>query len=468
MASLLEHPAPQPRQPREGRSQQPARPRPPRPARPHRPSARTQALVGLAAAVRAAFASLLPLAVVVLVGWAGGGGGSTVAEAVRVTAWAWLLGHGTDLDLAQGSLALAPLGLAVLPLLALVVAATQAVRASGARTVRQALPCAASLLVTYAVLAVLVALATRTSQVRPDLVSAALGASALSLVALAVATVRALRRRAGALPPMPARPGLVLAGAVAVLATLLAGGGLLVAGSLAVHLPAAAASAEALEAGPLGGVLLLGLQALLVPNAVVWAASYAVGPGFAVGAGTTVAPSGVVLGPLPELPLLMGLPDAGAAPTASLLVLLAPVLAGVAGGLVVARRVPRGTSADRAAAYAALAGLCAALGLGVLCALSAGAAGGQQLATVGPAVLPVTMAAAAELGLVAAAAAWLRVHLELQRAQPGPRRQPDPHSGPLAQPDLESDLHSDGPQVHPEQESTTAPVVDLVKRPAEA
>ena len=49
-----------------------------------------------------------------------------------------------------------------------------------------------------------------------------------------------------------------------------------------------------------------------LPNAVLFSGSYLLGPGFAVGAGTLVSPTLVVLGPLPMFPLLAALPDAGA------------------------------------------------------------------------------------------------------------------------------------------------------------
>ena len=415
-----------------------ARPRPTRPGRPasRRPAARTQVLVGLAAALRAVAFALLPLAVVVLVGWAGAGGGeSTAQDAVRVTAFAWLLGHGVDLTLDGGVLGLSPIGLGLLPLATLTVAATQAVRACGARTPVQAVPALAGLVVTYAAVAAGIAAVSGSPSVAPSVPGALLGGSLLALVGGSIGAVRALRRRPRAVPAMPARPGLVLAGAVSGLCALLGAAALLVAGSLVLHADEAVASMQSLAPGPLGGALLLGLQVLLLPNAVVLAASYAVGPGFYLGEGTAVAPSGVVLGPLPDLPLLVALPGPGRPPALSMLVLAAPALAGAVAGAVVARRAAAGTSADRAAAYAALSGLAAALGLGVLGLLSGGPAGGDALARIGPSVLPVTLAAAGELSLMAAAVAWLLVHRASAAATAPTGRTDEPQPGPRSEPD---------------------------------
>ena len=56
-------------------------------------------------------------------------------------------------------------------------------------------------------------------------------------------------------------------------------------------------------------MLLLLVQLAYVPNAIVWSICYTLGPGFAFGAGTVVAPTGSALGPLPLLPMLAALPD---------------------------------------------------------------------------------------------------------------------------------------------------------------
>ena len=73
------------------------------------------------------------------------------------------------------------------------------------------------------------------------------------------------------------------------------------------------------------------------PNAIVWAISFTLGPGFAFGAGTMVAPTGAALGQLPAFPLLAALPQGGALhtprpPWLTVAVLALPYLAGGVGG----------------------------------------------------------------------------------------------------------------------------------------
>ncbi len=70
---------------------------------------------------------------------------------------------------------------------------------------------------------------------------------------------------------------------------------------------------DGLDAGIGGGILLAALCLLYVPTAAVWGLAYVVGPGFAVGAGTSVSVGGTDLGAVPAFPLLAALP-AGAGP----------------------------------------------------------------------------------------------------------------------------------------------------------
>ncbi|NHC15947.1 cell division protein PerM [Motilibacter deserti] len=384
----------------------------PRPsaARPPRPRS-TRAMAGAAAAgaARGAGFSLLTCAVVVLVGWAGAHGtGAGAVDAVRTTAYAWLLAHHIDLTLSAGSLRLAPLGLIVLPFATLAAAGYRAARSAGVRTGREAGVLTASGAVAYAVLTLVVALASRSEHVQPSVPGAMIGGLLMGAAGTGLGALRALRRRS-ALPVMPLRPGTVLAASVGAVLTLLGTGALLLAGSLVAHLDRGADLAASLEPGPLGGFLLLLLGVGLVPNAVVCATAYAVGPGFAVGAGTSVAPAGVTTGEVPALPLLAALPVDGSAPALSLLAIAAPLAAGVVAGVVAGRRAPADDSPDRAAGTAALAGLVSGVVLAVLGALAGGSAGADRLAAVGPSPLRLGLAVAAEVGLVAAATAWLLV-----------------------------------------------------------
>ena len=120
---------------------------------------------------------------------------------------------------------------------------------------------------------------------------------------------------------------------------LLASGAALLVTGLVRHLDTVTALNAALDPGVAGGIALLLAQLAVVPNALVWAASYGLGSGFALGAGSVVAPAGTELGIQPGLPLLGALPAAGPGDPALLWWLASGVLAGaVAAGIVVRSR----------------------------------------------------------------------------------------------------------------------------------
>ena len=152
--------------------------------------------------------------------------------------------------------------------------------------------------------------------------------------------------------------------------------------AMAVGMDEAADTVRALETSN-GETFLLVLACLLVlPQAVLFASAFLLGPGFAVGAGTAVAPGGVVLGPLPLVPILGALPDEGT--TSSFWVLHAAVPV-VLAAVVLARRHARlevvGWNASLLAG--AGAGLGAAALLGLLTSLADGAVGPGRMSEVG-------------------------------------------------------------------------------------
>jgi hypothetical protein len=85
-----------------------------------------------------------------------------------------------------------------------------------------------------------------------------------------------------------------------------------------------------LQPGIFGGFLLLLLNILYIPNAVVSTLAYFSGVGFAVGSGTLVSPSSFRLNKIPAMPLLGALPE-----DKSLISLLGIVAIVAAGALLV-------------------------------------------------------------------------------------------------------------------------------------
>jgi hypothetical protein len=161
---------------------------------------------------------------------------------------------------------------------------------------------------------------------------------------------------------------------------------------------------ESIHAGILGGIALTIGQLAVLPNLVIWGASWLIGPGFAMGTGSSVTPLGTTLGPIPAIPMLGALPAPGALGW-GFLGLLVPVLAGFFIALAVRPRLARdlGPRASvRSFFTVGLAiGIVGGILLGLLAWASAGSAGPGRLADVGPSPWIVGGFAALEIGVAA-------------------------------------------------------------------
>ncbi|WP_285789185.1 DUF6350 family protein [Micromonospora sp. NBRC 101691] len=393
------------------------RPRPRRPGATDRAAAprRRRAPLAVAAVVAAGWAALTSyLPVVVVLGLMQlSEDAASVVGALRAGLAGWLLGHGVPLDTSAGPLGLAPLALTALVVWRLTRAGVHTTRALGARgagEVRPAFVAAGAVGCGYALLGVLAALAAGTglSPLRAGVTLGLVGVAAALVGALRTtgAPDRLLRRVPSALHD-GVRTGLVAG-------LLLAGAGAGAAGlAIATGGGDAADMIGAYRTGVAGqaGITLVSLA--YAPNAAIWATSYLLGPGFAVGTDTAVRTSEVSVGALPAVPLLAGLPR-GPVDGLGALLLAVPVLIGMAAGWLLARRLLRSAADDRTPLHwgpllgtAALAGPVAGLLVGAAAAVSGGPLGGGRLAEVGPVawqVTAVTTAVVAVGALLGAAA----------------------------------------------------------------
>ncbi|MFE5870010.1 DUF6350 family protein [Streptomyces roseifaciens] len=186
-----------------------------------------------------------------------------------------------------------------------------------------------------------------------------------------------------------ARSAAALRAGAAGTVVLLSGAAVLLAASLAVHAGAVRESLLQITAAWSGRAAVLLLCLALLPNAVVWAAAYGLGPGFAVGTAGVVAPLGITAYPLlPSFPLFAILPTPGPAEPLPLAASAAVSLA--AGATVAYAAVPR-RGADLArsglgetAAVAALGSVFCALVVTLLTYAAGGTLGASVLATFGP------------------------------------------------------------------------------------
>jgi hypothetical protein len=362
---------------------------------------------GALTAVRTALLGLVLLAVPVLLVWvADDRAGASAVEALRTSGQLWLVAHTAPLEVPGGAVGLTPLGLLAVPLLLLVRTATRRSQLRRVTSAGDAGRLAVAIAVPYAVLALLVGVASATDDVRTPLLSCLSGPLLVALVGAWAGALRPSRLWRAAWLRVPARGRRLLRAALVASAVLAGGGALLVGTSLAFHLPQAADLAAAGAPGVGGGLALLVLGIALVPNAVVWGAAWLSGPGFAVGVGTSVGPFGHELGAVPAVPLLAALPGSGVATWIGLLALLVPLAGGVLAGRSVERDPGlREAGLVRTALEAGATGPVCGLLWFVLAWTSGGPLGGERLVDVGPSPWAVGLAVTALVAVPAAVAA---------------------------------------------------------------
>lgn len=409
------------------------RPRGPSPAEAPRPLVALAALGGAAAAL----APLVVCLAVGVVGWFASDAGSHGAprDGLRVGALGWLVAHGSGVRVDGVEVTALPLGLTLLCAVVLwrfSLRVGEALWAHGPDADRLGdgerdwtVPTAALVLTaTYAVVVAVTHTLATTPATAASLPAAlgwtlALGVL-VALPALAVGSGRAAVWLS-AVPPL-LREVVDVARRVLV-AWLLAAAALLLA-ALVVDLGTAANVLAQLHTSVGEALLLCALCLLLVPNAVVLSGAYLLGPGFAVGTGTVVSPTVVLLGPVPMVPLLAALPDNGPVPAWTPWLVVVPALAAaVAAGRAQHRQPsPRW---DHVAVRGAGGGVLAGLATGVLAALSGGAVGPGRMQQVGPAAFDVLVHAVTALGVGAllgalAVHAWSRHRAARDAADVGP------------------------------------------------
>jgi hypothetical protein len=181
------------------------------------------------------------------------------------------------------------------------------------------------------------------------------------------------------------------------LAMLVAGAAVLVT-SLWMHLQRVEALHDALHPGVAGGIALLLIQLAFAPNALIWSASYALGSGFSLGAGSVVAPAATQLGMVPGIPLLGALPSPGPGDLAQLWWLVAGAVAGAVACWVVLGSRPA-VRFDQASLAGGACGLLAGAVFAGLAWAASGDLGTVRLAATGPRLFPLLIMAVTTMGL---------------------------------------------------------------------
>ncbi|WP_205289264.1 cell division protein PerM [Microbacterium arborescens] len=165
---------------------------------------------------------------------------------------------------------------------------------------------------------------------------------------------------------------------------------------------------QAANVDAIGATVITIGQAAYLPTFFVWGGAFAAGPGFSLGAGSTVAASGTQLGVIPGIPVLGAVPPA--TPPMLLLAALLFVAVGFVAGAAARRRLPAPASALAAEPVAprliaaAILAVGGGLAVAVLSMSASGAFGPDRLDQIGPSAGAVGLAFAVEVGIGAAIA----------------------------------------------------------------
>ncbi|MFG2002571.1 DUF6350 family protein [Spirillospora sp. NPDC048911] len=406
--------------------------------------ARPLYVTGLVGALWSIGIGLAVLTTITLIGWIGAPRtalGPGLPGVFRTAVNFWLVSHHAGFSAHHGPVGLLPLGLIVLPGALLYRSGGWMVRAVGMNSARRqrvgVVHVAVALAVPYAALAGLLALAAASTAVKASVWQALVACFLTAVLAGGMGAARAVVAQGSADDPdarvrsglgallrlLPDRPRSLVIGVTGSMAVLLASGAVLVGISLTVHLSEAARLHDMLAPGIIGSVLLLVVELVYLPNAVIWGMAYAIGPGFSVGASTTVSPTGVFLDIVPTFPPLAALPEPGPAPALSLFALAAPFIAGAVGGVLTVRNMPSPVY-EAAPLWGFVSGALTGAVAALLAALSGGPLGGGRMATMGPSAWQVGLLAALEVGISAAIAAWIANWMFLRRpvAKTAPRK----------------------------------------------
>ncbi len=257
--------------------------------------------VSLSHAIRGAALVLLPFAFIALVAWATAGSATgTTTDPIRGAVWLWLGSHHIPFQLAlppsglAGYFSYLPWGAMLLPFLAVRTTFNRAlVRLQGDFHDIRGVRLIYSLF--YTVIVTGLSYLSASTAVRSQWYLAPIFAFAIAFSATLTCGARIKL----------AKPVDI---AVRLISIILGISSILLGVLIFVNFSQVKLLTEGLQPGIFGGVLLLILNLLYLPNAAVAAASYLAGSGFSVGEGTLVSPWWYHIDQLPVFPLLGVIP----------------------------------------------------------------------------------------------------------------------------------------------------------------
>ena len=300
---------------------------------------------------------------------------------LRTASAAWLVANDVPIRIGDVTYSLLPWGLLVIPVLLLVLAGRWAAHVSHAQTRTQRGVVIASAVVVYALLGLMASLISADANVATSAPRSLLMAALVALLAFGwgVLRTRIAARRDGL---SPTRLVILRAGGLAIV-TLIAVSSVIFLIALALGFTTAIDMQRALNAGPVGGLVLLLIGIGYLPVMLTWTLAYSAGSAVTIGAGSVISPfvPNSVPTELPPFPLLAALPSGSS--TAQWFLPVIMVGAGVLVGIWISRRIVL-PALKRAGVAAGSSGI-AAIAVLLATVMSNGSVGVSRLRDLGPA-----------------------------------------------------------------------------------
>ena len=235
---------------------------------------------------------LFPLAFITLFAWATAGSTyGTTSDPMRAAVWLWLASHLTPFNITSnevsGYLSYLPLGAVVLPWLTMRLGYKRVLEVVENKKVSRAY-----FIIAYVLIYLLLTLIASNSQVSTDLIR---GLGILCILLFSATTNLKVENSI----KLPVQIFLIMLGIAGILFSI----------SLALNFSTAKNLTIVLNPGILGGILLLILQLLYLPNIIFTTLSYIIGSGFSLGSATEISPLVFNLREIPAIPILAALPS---------------------------------------------------------------------------------------------------------------------------------------------------------------
>ena len=330
-------------------------------------------IAGATEAVRAALASYIPIALIVLMAWAtAGSANGVVTDALRGGIWIWLGVHHITFSLAlppsglPGSLSFIPLGALLFPIIVFRGSLRRLRSELQGVQLRQSI---FSLGIIFTLILIALCLASENFSISPRWYVAPVSVVLL----LGIANLSQLQQ----LSKNNTYLSQLLRILLIVLGMLLGISLLFFSISLVIHFSVLNNLITVLQPGIFGGILLIVLVVATIPNMAISALAYLLGPGFAIGSGTLINPAVHRIGEIPAFPLL------AAIPTNTNKFLFIGVLLGVGAGVGIALLMQKTERADDLFAIPVVI-VTSAILLMIITYLSNGTLLGERLSVIGP------------------------------------------------------------------------------------